>query len=875
MDFDILSAEFFADPHPTLAAMRRDYPCWYDSRLDAHVITRYSDIARVLQDEKFSAQRVSQFGRGAPEHQRAKLDVYNHELERWLLFCDPPVHSRLRGRLGRAFGAHLVPAIERYTAAAVAEAVARLADVEAPDLVRDLAYPVPTRVLADLIGIATADIERFKYWTTEIFALIGAGVADEAAVDRGYRGVVELRAYVLELLADRRAHPRGDVLSALAAPQTEPDGSVISDDDLVGLFMTLIVAGHETTTNLIANGLHGILSDPRSRAWVLSRGRLDDKDVDELIRFDGPVFSLIRRARQDVTVAGTLIRAGECVLSMLNAGNRDPRQFLDPDRLDFERRGPAHLGLGIGIHACMGAMMARVTASAAVSGFLRAYPDAAIAPGCAWQRNMSIRGLTIFPVELRGSSQHSSPRTFAALLAAHPGVREGQAASQRLPDLAENCPRRVDGVLAPRDTDAVREVVLAANAHGVPLYPFSAGKNWGLGSRSPVLDGGVLLDLSGMDRIRTLDLDRGIAVIEPGVTQGMLADRLEDTPFLLNVTTSCRDTSVVGNALDGGQGMLRLRRDELLGVEVVLGNGSVITTGGVGPAAERAFFATGSGPDLTRLFCQSSFGVVTAAAIELVPRPEQTCFVYAAFRGDALAAAVDRLAALRREHVVDRMYYLSEMQIGAGAAELPDFTLLGPVMGRRGLVREALDIVRSELASVPGCKSVRAGAVRELEPGDPLYHRGRAFLGIPTCESLRARFGVSSCALDESSRQGWSVLQTVLPLDGRSVHDALMVLKAGVDAHGIPVQPHLSSVSSRAMNLMTMIWFERSTAGIERMRALRDALQADLLARGLFPSREGIDMLRASHTRGPRDAGWAQLKAALDPNGVIAPGRYA
>jgi 4-cresol dehydrogenase (hydroxylating) flavoprotein subunit len=879
-NFDILSDAFFADPYPTLAAMRSEAPCWYDPRLDAYVVTQYRDVGRVLKDEQFSSERVAQFGCGAPPHMQAKLDVCVRELERWLLFADPPAHTPLRRRLGRVFGPRLQPLIRRGVGPAVAEAVERLRASAAPDLVRDFAYPVPTTVLASLLGVPNDDIERFKGWTVDVFALIGAGIADEAAIETCYRGVTELHAYVVELLRDRRRRPRNDVLSELAAPAGGPDGANLDDDDIVGMFMTTIVAGHETTTNLISNALCGILSDRRARDWVLARGGIGEESVDELIRFDGAVFSLIRRARCDLPLAGKLIRGGQCVFAMLNAGNRDPQQFPDPDRLNFDRPRPPHLGLGVGLHSCIGAAMARTVVSASVSEFLRAWPEAEIGPERErkWQRNMSIRGLVELPVDLRRSALRGGLRGVAVkTLGRDEGLRllaGGEAIEGPLPDLAENRPRRAASVVRANDVGTVRALVLAANERGVPLYPVSTGKNWGLGSRAPVLDGGVILDLGGMKGVRELDLERGVAVVEPGVTQGELADRLSGTPFMLNVTTSCRGTSVLANALEQGQGAIRLRVDELLGVEAVLGNGALVTAGGVGPADGRAFFGRGSGPDATRLFCQSNFGVVTAAAIALVPRPERTCYLYASYAGEALPAVVDRVGRLRREGVTDAIFYFSEMQIDPSGRALPDFTLLGPVLGRRRIAGEALDIAREELGGIPGCKGVRSGDVDELAPGDPLYHRGRTFLGIPACEPLRKRFGTTSCDLDGTSRNGWSVLQTLLPLDGRAVGDALAVLKAGVDAWGVPVQPHVSSVTARSINLMTMIWFERSPEGIERMRRLRDELQAKLVGRGYHPSREGVDVLRAAAGRGPRDEAWAHIKAALDPKGVIAPGRY-
>jgi cytochrome P450 len=409
-EYDILGDDFYDDPYPTLAAMRRDDPCWYDPRLGAHVLTRFNDIERTLQDPRFSAERVRQFTRGAPEHLQPKLDVYVAELERWLLFRDPPIHTRLRARLNNAFGPRFMPLIREAAVDATRRAIAAIAREPSPDLIAHYSYPIPTQVLTRLLGIDDADIERFKLWTTDIFALIGAGVANEAAVDLGYRGVTELRAYVLELIAEKRSAPKDDVLSALCSPELGPGEEPVSDDDIVGLFMAIIVAGHETSTNLIGNALHAVVSDATARDWIVRNGGVTEQSIDEFIRFDGPVFSMIRRAKRDLSIAGQLIHEGDFVFSMLNSGNRDPRRFPAPDRLDLDRPWPEHVGLGVGIHRCVGAGMARVVVREAVSQFVAAFPQAGIGGPLDWQRNMSIRGLNTFPVALDARADAGPPK---------------------------------------------------------------------------------------------------------------------------------------------------------------------------------------------------------------------------------------------------------------------------------------------------------------------------------------------------------------------------------------------------------------------------------------------------------------------------------
>ena len=269
------------------------------------------------------------------------------------------------------------------------------------DVISRFAYPVPTDVLAKVFGISDYDIERFKRWTVEIFTLIGAGVADEQAVEAGYRGVMELRDYVLGLLDQKRREPSNDMLSALAAPIDGEADKEICDEDFVGLFMSMIVAGHETSTNLIGNALRAVMLDANARDRIGGPVDLPEAAVDEFVRYDGPVSSMLRRAKRDVVIAGTVVPKDSFLFSMLISANRDPRQFQAPDRLDFDRPLPAHVGFGVGIHRCVGAFMARIVVREAVQSFMRRFPNSRIiGEGCVWQRNTSLRGLAVMPVDL-------------------------------------------------------------------------------------------------------------------------------------------------------------------------------------------------------------------------------------------------------------------------------------------------------------------------------------------------------------------------------------------------------------------------------------------------------------------------------------------
>jgi 4-cresol dehydrogenase (hydroxylating) flavoprotein subunit len=448
-------------------------------------------------------------------------------------------------------------------------------------------------------------------------------------------------------------------------------------------------------------------------------------------------------------------------------------------------------------------------------------------------------------------------------------AEDGMAAQ---PELSESEDRRIPAILYPATLREVQDIVDEARARGTPLYPVSTGMNWGLGSRHPVRDDCVLVDLRRLDRIREFHLAHGYAVIEAGVSQHALAQRLEGTPWMLNVTTSCKDSGLLGNAMDRGEGCIRPRRDDLLGLELVLGDGSVLHTGGVGQGAARRYHGLGTGPDATGLFLQSSLGIATAGAFAFIPRPERIDYAFASFQRAGLAEVVDTLLALRRERVLDTTFRLSELPVEPGrTGAAPDFTLLGPLLGRRAAVEATEAVLRDELGRLPSFRSFECGPVAEMPLTNPLYQRTQFFRGIPSCDMLRARFRVDDCDLDGRSESGWTVVATVLPLEGRAVQTALDVVTRVVDVEGLTCRLEVSAVSATTILLMTAIWFPRDADGIARMRRTQQALRAQLRAVGLHPARDGVDAVR---DEGPAVGALARIKAALDPAGIVSPGRY-
>jgi cytochrome P450 len=279
------------------------------------------------------------------------------------------------------------------------------------DVIADLAYPLPTTVIADLLGLPTADRARFKQWSDDIaagfFLIVGRETA--AAVRRAYESQVALAAYFRELVAERRAHPRDDLLSALVA--AEADGAMLSEDELLATCVLLLFAGHETTTNLIGNGVLALLEHADQFERLQQEPALLGSAIEEFLRYDGPVQATARRATVGFELHGTRVNPGDYLLLVLGAANRDPAQFAEPDRLDLGRADHRHLAFSLGPHFCLGAALARLEASVAFESLLRRLPRLRAGPAPPVRRpDFFLRGLASLPVAFGSPDDAHPPR---------------------------------------------------------------------------------------------------------------------------------------------------------------------------------------------------------------------------------------------------------------------------------------------------------------------------------------------------------------------------------------------------------------------------------------------------------------------------------
>jgi cytochrome P450 PksS len=405
---NIASPEFKADPYPFYARLRAESPVLrvtLPTGEEGWLVTRYDDAAMVLKDERF----VKNASNAKTPEQLTRQPWFRKvfpSLRHNMLGQDPPDHSRLRALVHLAFTprriAQMRPRIEAVTDALLdsVQTQARM------DLIRDFALPLPATVIAEMLGVPVADRHAFHRWSNAILSAAASRGRLWTAVHNAWAMI----RYIRRIIKQRRADPRDDLVSALA--EAEEAGDSLSEDELLAMVFLLLVAGHETTVNLIGNGVLALLEHPGQRERLQTDPALIKPAIEELLRYSSPVELATKRfAREDLGLAGVTIPRGEMVFAVLASANRDERQFPDPDCLDLTREPNKHLSFGLGPHFCLGAPLARMEGQIAIGTLLRRFPDVrlAVTPGSLrWRGGMLLRGLESLPVAFSTALRRNS-----------------------------------------------------------------------------------------------------------------------------------------------------------------------------------------------------------------------------------------------------------------------------------------------------------------------------------------------------------------------------------------------------------------------------------------------------------------------------------
>lgn len=404
--FDPLSAEAIRDPYTAMAPLQAEAPVYRSDTLGAWVVTRYDDIREAFRDPRLSSDRIRPFIARAPAPMQDMLKPLGDHLNLWAVFTDPPDHTRLRGLMNRAFTTRAVealrPEISRIVNMLLDDIDARIERTgnREFDFIHAFAYPLPALVIAHMLGVPDKDVDKLKRWSDLLAKFVLTSRSDPQKYRMASDGIVEMEAWFRRFLEEHRARAApdmtGDVTTGLLDARDE--GDRLTTDELVACCVLLLFAGHETTTQLLANGLRALIENPAQMADL--RANLDDvalvrNAVEEMLRFDGPSLSMVRVATEDFRWHGRRIARGDRLFLMMCVGNRDPRVFPEPHRFDIRRdEAKKNFAFGYGIHFCIGAPLARLEAEIAFPLLLRRWPRLAMAEDDPpWSDSILNRGM--------------------------------------------------------------------------------------------------------------------------------------------------------------------------------------------------------------------------------------------------------------------------------------------------------------------------------------------------------------------------------------------------------------------------------------------------------------------------------------------------
>lgn len=408
----MINSEFLHDPYGAYRALRAKGPIHWSPEFcgGAWLVTAYTDVAFVLRDPRFSVRRAGGWANSSGPGAVDELRDFKRVFARSLLFVDAPQHTRLRQAMSAGFKPAalqaLAPAIQSVADDLLDQIVAKAqcgGQSPAPsqfDFMQSFARPLPALVIAGMLGIDAGDCAQFVAWSDQIADFIGAPTPTIEIARRAQAGLFAMNAYFEDLLPQRRLHPGDDLISQLI--MAEATGGIITTKELLAQCCTLLFAGHETTRNLLGNGMLALLQHPEQWELLQRTPSLLPSALKELLRFDSPVQYSGRRLRTDVEMHGQKLKKGDLVIALIGAANRDPAKFDEPERLDITRNQGSHLSFGYGPHVCIGATLTYLEAEIAVRSLMRRLPGLALASRTSqWGTNAVYRSLNELPLQFR------------------------------------------------------------------------------------------------------------------------------------------------------------------------------------------------------------------------------------------------------------------------------------------------------------------------------------------------------------------------------------------------------------------------------------------------------------------------------------------
>ena len=392
--YNPLSPSVYTDPYPTYERLRDKDPVHWSPLLDSWVFSRYKHVDGILRDHKRFSNDTSK--RGNPSHIDESFDLADQPS---MLFRDPPDHTRLRALVSRAFTPAVVEGLAGHIRTIADDLLDQIDDPSGFDLMETIAAPLPTIVIAELLGVPIEDRPQFQIWSRHRARGLEPNITDHERRLVAESGQ-ELDAYFLKIIDQRRQEPQEDLISGLVA--AEEAGDKLSPAELLAMLRLLLVAGNETTTKLIGNGMLALLRNPEQLEMLRQSPDLMPSAIEELLRYDAPVQLDVRVALEDMEFDGRHVKKGQGIMVLLGSANRDPEMFSEPERLDLTRQEANHISFGRGIHHCLGASLARLEGRLTFEAIMERFGDIRMQTDRpVFRDNIILRGLEVLPISAR------------------------------------------------------------------------------------------------------------------------------------------------------------------------------------------------------------------------------------------------------------------------------------------------------------------------------------------------------------------------------------------------------------------------------------------------------------------------------------------
>jgi cytochrome P450 len=398
----VFNDEILQNPYPTYARMHEEGPLHYvdvGSKWAVWAIFSHAECSAIAKDPRLSAKRAQQMLLPLPFSSHAEFSELARMLGLWLIFMDPPEHTRLRKLMNKGFSPAAIEGLRPQVEAIVDQMLGSLRHGSEIDLMREFANPMPVRIISAMLGVPQELHETFVNWSRAIAVFRGSPDRTVEQARAAQDALVQMTEFFRKTVAERRRNKGNDLISLLI--DIEEDGEVLTEEELYAQCIALLFAGHETTRNLIGNGMYTLLQHPEETAELREKPETIRTAVEEILRYESPVQFTARVLKEEIEVCGQRIPAKWSILCMLGAANRDPKQFKEPNRLNLKRLNNQHLAFSAGPHFCIGSQLARLEGQIAILKLVQRFPEMKLTgPKPEWAATFGFRGLKGLPVIL-------------------------------------------------------------------------------------------------------------------------------------------------------------------------------------------------------------------------------------------------------------------------------------------------------------------------------------------------------------------------------------------------------------------------------------------------------------------------------------------